>query len=75
MAVVPRGLCEAELIEMERLFDKLETAAGRAEHESRNIRMTPERAGEVVHAAERLIGQIRELWDRENNREELEADL
>lgn len=73
MAVVPRGLGEAELIEIERLFTKLEVAAGIASREGRNIRMTPERATEVLAATERLIEEIRELWASDS--EEPEADL
>lgn len=71
MAIVPRGISEAELIEAERLFDKLAVAGEKAGNLSRNVRMTPERAEEVVAIAYRLIEEIRELWDSE----EPEADL
>jgi hypothetical protein len=74
LAVVPsRGLTEAELIEIERLFTKLEVAAGKAGREARNIRMTPARADEVVASAYRLIKEIRDLWDWSSD--EPEADL
>jgi len=74
LAVVPnRGLSQAELIEIERLFDKLATAAGVATGQSRNIRMTPARADEVVASAYRLIKEIRDLWEWTD--QEPEADL
>jgi hypothetical protein len=74
LAVVPsRGLSQAELIEIERLFDKLANAAGIANRESRNIRMTPARAEQVVESAYRLIKEIRDLWEWDGK--EPEADL
>jgi hypothetical protein len=73
LAAVPRGLTQAELIDIERLFDKLATAAGVAGRESRNIRMTPARAEEVVESAYRLVKEIRDLWEWDGK--EPEADL
>lgn len=74
LAIVPsRGLTEAELIDIERLFDKLAKAAGIANKESRNIRMTSERADEVVASAYKLIKEIRDLWEWDDVEEE--ADL
>lgn len=77
LAIVPkRGLTEAELIEIERLFDKLAKAAGIATKESRHIRMTPQRADEVVASAYRLIKEIRDLWEwGDTPDDEPEADL
>ncbi len=73
LAVVPnRGLTEAELIDIERLFDKLAKAAGIANKESRNIRMTSARADEVVASAYRLIKEIQDLWEWDSRDE---ADL
>ena len=74
LAIVPtRGLTEAEMIDIERLFDKLAKAAGVANKESRNIRMTSERADEVVASAYKLIKEIRDLWEWDCK--EPEADL
>ena len=76
LAVVPtRGLTEAELIDIERLFDKLAKAAGIANKESRNIRMTSARADEVVASAYKLIKEIRDLWNYDAVDDEPEADL
>jgi hypothetical protein len=77
LAVVPtRGLTEAELIDIERLFDKLAKAAGIATKEHRNIRMTPERADEVVASAYKLIKEIRDLWEWDSTEsDEPEPDL
>jgi hypothetical protein len=76
LAVVPdRGLTEAELIDIERLFDKLAKAAGIANKESRNIRMTSVRADEVVASAYKLIKEIRDLWNYDAVDDEPEADL
>jgi hypothetical protein len=76
LAVVPtRGLTEAELIDIERLFDKLAKAAGIANKESRNIRMTSARADEVVSAAYKLTKEIRDLWNYDATEDEPEADL
>jgi hypothetical protein len=56
LAIVPtRGLSEAELIDIERLFDKLAKAAGIATKESRNVRVSPERADELINSAYKLI--------------------
>ena len=76
LAVVPtRGLTEAELIDIERLFDKLANAAGIANKESRNISMTSTRADEVVASAYKLIKEIRDLWEWDSTESEPEADL
>jgi hypothetical protein len=77
LAVVPtRGLTEAELIDIERLFDKLAKAAGIANKECRKIRMTPARADEVVASAYKLIKEIRDLWEWDKRQsDEPEADL
>jgi hypothetical protein len=76
LAIVPtRGLTEAELIDIERLFDKLAKAAGIATKESRNIRMTSARADEVVSAAHKLTKEIRDLWNYDATDDEPEADL
>jgi hypothetical protein len=76
LAIVPtRGLTEAELIDIERLFDKLAKAAGIANKESRNIRMTSARADEVVASAYKLIKEIRDLWNYDAVDDEPEADL
>jgi hypothetical protein len=77
LAIVPtRGLTQAELIDIENLFDKLAKAAGIANKESRNIRMTPARADEVVASAYKLIKEIRDLWEWDSTEsDEPEADL
>jgi hypothetical protein len=63
------------LIDIENLFDKLAKAGGIASRESRNIRMTPERADEVVASAYKLIKEIRDLWGWDATESEPEADL
>jgi hypothetical protein len=76
LAVVPKpGLTEAELIDIERLFDKLAKAAGVANKKARHIRMTSARADEVVSSAYRLIKEIHDLWEWDSRDEEPEADL
>jgi hypothetical protein len=73
LAVVKRGLTQTELIEIESLFNKLAIATGKAERESRNIRMTAKRGDELVAAAFKVIKEIRDLW--EWDADEPEADL
>jgi hypothetical protein len=69
------GLTEAQLIDIERLFEKLAQKAGVVEREDRNIRMSPEFAGEISRAIERLTVEIRELWGQIEDIQEPEADL